>query len=142
MTICDKIRKIRVDNGLSQQNVADEIKVKHSTYNKIENGKAQLKYDTLVSIASVYKIHVIELITYGETIEELDFFKEKIQLTETISANAVQEMADWRRQAKYMLEENVKLKEEILRLKKTSKLYSTEEESHLSMVAEAKPKRK
>jgi len=143
MKISDKIRKIRIDNGLNQQNIADELGIKQSTYNKIETGKSSAKYDTLLKLAAFYKIHIIELISYGEELDEMDFVASKIKLSQNLADIAIKERDDWREQANYMRTENIELKKEIEKLKKTLPVsYSTEGAEHLAMVAEPELKKR
>jgi len=143
MKISDKIRKIRIDRGLNQQNIADELGIKQSTYNKVETNKTSVKYDTLLQLAQFYKIHVIELISYGEELDEMDFVASKIKLSQNLAEIAIKERDDWREQANYMRTENVELKKEIEKLKKTLPVsYSTEGHEHIAIVAEPEFKKK
>ncbi|MFO0322580.1 MAG: helix-turn-helix domain-containing protein [Bacteroidota bacterium] len=52
-TVYENIRKLRTWKGLSQQNIADELKIAQRHYGRIENGKVDVSYSMLCKIASV-----------------------------------------------------------------------------------------
>ncbi len=64
-TVGERIRQLRVINGLSQENVAEEIGMSHGNYGKIERGEIDVSSNNLIQIAKVLKVQV------G------DFFEEK-----------------------------------------------------------------
>lgn len=53
-----KIRQIRAVNGLSQDNVADEIGMSHGNYGKIERGEIDIDSSRLIILAKVLKVSV------------------------------------------------------------------------------------
>lgn len=140
MNIAEKLRKIRLDKGLSLQNMADDLGMSQPQYSNIESGETELKWGRLLQICGVFKMHVIEVITYGESIDTLDFIKSKIEYHQKIEAAAIEDMQHWRKHANNMTELNIKLQQEkeriqaeLDRVKKTSKLYSTEDVPQLSV---------
>ncbi len=54
--ICDKIRKLRYDQGLSQEKVANHLNISQNAYHKIENGRTKLLVLTLLMLADVFKV--------------------------------------------------------------------------------------
>lgn len=58
------LRKIRRDRNLSQENLADEIGVDYTTYNRYEKDSSKIQVETLEKIAKVYNISLRELINY------------------------------------------------------------------------------
>jgi transcriptional regulator with XRE-family HTH domain len=60
----ENIIAIRCKCGFSQENIADAMGIKQGSYSLIENGKRELKYDTLLQIAIALNIDVIDIITY------------------------------------------------------------------------------
>jgi transcriptional regulator with XRE-family HTH domain len=64
MNVIDNIVKIRKEKGISQEYIAFAIHCDASNWNKIENGKQQLKVNHLAKIAEVLKVEVIDLFTY------------------------------------------------------------------------------
>jgi len=67
MNVIDNIVKIRKEKGISQENIAFAINCDASNWNKIENGKQQLKVNHLAKIAEILKVDVTYLFTYPKT---------------------------------------------------------------------------
>ena len=62
--VIDKIRKLREDKSLSQQNVADELDMKDSsTYSKIETGKSVPNLTRLFKLAEIFDVNISEFFT-------------------------------------------------------------------------------
>lgn len=53
-----RIRNLREDNDLTQQNVADELNVNRRTYAAYENGVNSMTPETLIKIAKFYNVSV------------------------------------------------------------------------------------
>ena len=53
-----RIRNLREDNDLTQQNVADELNVNRRTYAAYENGVNSMTPETLIKIAEFYNVSV------------------------------------------------------------------------------------
>ena len=64
MNVIDNIVKIRKEKGISQEYIAFAINWDASNWNKIENGKQQLKVNNLAKIAEVLEVDVTYLFTY------------------------------------------------------------------------------
>jgi transcriptional regulator with XRE-family HTH domain len=62
--ILDNIFQIRSKLGFSQEYMANELGVKQSGYAMIEKGKRELKFNTLIQIAKIFKMPVVDIITY------------------------------------------------------------------------------
>ena len=63
-TISMRIKKLREENGLTQQAVANYLNVKQNTYSQYENEKRQLSIDVLIKLAKFYKVttdYILEL---------------------------------------------------------------------------------
>lgn len=57
MSICEQIRKARLDAGLSQYDLANKIKdLNQSQISKIENGIRKLKAEEIVPLAHALKV--------------------------------------------------------------------------------------
>ncbi len=57
MSICEQIRKARLDAGLSQYDLANKIKdLNQSQISKIENGTRKLKAEEIVPLAHALKV--------------------------------------------------------------------------------------
>lgn len=53
--VLEKLKKMRVNEGLTYQQVADEVGISKEYYWMIENGKRGLTYPLAVKIAAVFK---------------------------------------------------------------------------------------
>ncbi|MDR1667176.1 MAG: helix-turn-helix domain-containing protein [Bacteroidales bacterium] len=70
--ILKNIVAIRCKYGISQENMADDLGIKQGSYSLIENGKRDLKYDTLLQIAIILKVSIIDIITYPKKYVDAD----------------------------------------------------------------------
>ena len=50
-----KLRKLRQEKGLSQENIACELGISQKAYSKIENGKTSLSHEKLLKISKILK---------------------------------------------------------------------------------------
>ena len=63
-----RIRDLREDNDLTQQQLADYLHIRQNTYSQYENGQRQLPIDTLIALARFYNVSIDYLL--GETNEK------------------------------------------------------------------------
>ena len=63
MRIGNKLRKLRMEKGYSQEYLAEVLEVSQKTYSNMENSKSSVSIDTLKKIAEEYKIDLIELLS-------------------------------------------------------------------------------
>jgi len=52
------LKKIRQENGLTQQQVADYLHVERSTYAYYESGYTRISIDTLIRLAHLYRVSI------------------------------------------------------------------------------------
>lgn len=64
--ILENIKKIRADLRFSQEFLANKLGMEQPSYGLIENGKRQLKYETLEQIAIIFNMPIIDIITYPD----------------------------------------------------------------------------
>lgn len=50
-----RIKDLREDHNLTQQQIADYLNVKQNTYSQYETGNRQIPVDTLIALAAFYK---------------------------------------------------------------------------------------
>ena len=58
----EKIRKIRIERKLKQEEVADLLSISQRAYSKIENDEVQLKIDRLQQIADILQVDAKKLL--------------------------------------------------------------------------------
>jgi transcriptional regulator with XRE-family HTH domain len=66
MKIIENIKTLRLQNRLSQEFMADSIGCDTSAYNRIENGKQELRLSQIALIAKILNVSEIDLYTYPE----------------------------------------------------------------------------
>jgi transcriptional regulator with XRE-family HTH domain len=66
MNVVENIKEIRIKKGLTQQAIADALNADFSAISRLESGKRDLKFDELAIIANVFKMNVIDIITYPD----------------------------------------------------------------------------
>ena len=64
-----KLRKLRMQNGYSQEYLAEVLEVSQKTYSNMENDKSSISIDTLKKIAQEYKIDLLDLINEGKIVQ-------------------------------------------------------------------------
>jgi transcriptional regulator with XRE-family HTH domain len=62
MMVGEKIRKIRLNKGYSQEYMAFMLDINQSTFSKIEQGNLEITVRRLYSIAEILEVNVIELL--------------------------------------------------------------------------------
>ena len=62
MTFPEHLLKLRLENNLSQQAVADEIGIALRTYQYYERGQRELMLTTLIALADFYDLSLDELV--------------------------------------------------------------------------------
>ena len=58
MTICERLRKLRLEFGFTQKAIAKEIGMSANTYQRYEYGERELPASKLHAIADVYNVSV------------------------------------------------------------------------------------
>jgi transcriptional regulator with XRE-family HTH domain len=61
-----KIKRLRISNGITQNEMAERVHLSLKAWQKIENGKTKLDLDRLNQIAGILGISLIELISLEE----------------------------------------------------------------------------
>lgn len=62
--ICKNIKELRKFLGYSQEYMAQELKISQPAYGKIENGDRELKLKTLMQIAHILNVTIMDLINF------------------------------------------------------------------------------
>jgi transcriptional regulator with XRE-family HTH domain len=66
MLIGEKIRKIRTIKGLSQDYIAEKLKISQVAYSDIENNKTKLSINRLESIGTIFEMKITDILTFDE----------------------------------------------------------------------------
>lgn len=68
--LAERIRFIRVQQGLSQQNVADELGITVAAYSNIERGVTDINITRLFEIAEILKTTPTELLDFNNSFSD------------------------------------------------------------------------
>lgn len=77
MKLSDNIKRLRIQNNLTQQELADAVFVSRSAIANYENGKRTPDIDTLLLLAKIFNVSLKELVV-EESIEEVNLVKDEI----------------------------------------------------------------
>ena len=77
--ICRRIKQSRIEQNMTQENLADIIDVSIAFLSRVERGKAQLNLKRLIQIAEVLKIAPGYLLT-GSNITSKDYLREDFRI--------------------------------------------------------------
>ena len=83
MKINEKIRQLREQHQLSQENMADKLGMSVTSYAKIERGEVRSNLPRLEQISEVFDMDICELLSYGES--EKVYFNNSV--TESTNSN-------------------------------------------------------
>ena len=83
MKINEKIRQLREQRQLSQENMADKLGMSVTGYAKIERGEVRSNLPRLEQISEVFDMDICELLSYGEN--EKVYFNNSV--TESTNSN-------------------------------------------------------
>lgn len=64
LQVGQRLRQLRTQKGLSQQEVADHLEVCRSTYTKYETGASQMSYSTILILAKYLSVDFNTLLCY------------------------------------------------------------------------------
>lgn len=73
--IAERIRMLRLQKGLSQQNIADELNLTVAAYSNIERGITGINLQRLYELSEVFDISVAELLDKDQTVSDSNFFE-------------------------------------------------------------------
>ena len=80
----DCLKKLRVERGLLQKDVAEALRIDRTTYVKYENGKSHPDYDMLKRIASYYGVSTDFLLNYELRMEAINQLKDQLETEQAV----------------------------------------------------------
>lgn len=117
-TVVDKIKQIRINKGLSHENMAHELSISQTAYTKLENKETKLSVERLFQIAKILETPVYELLdTSPNTVYNQNNYDNSIgynhQYVETLHQDNKEVYKDListlKQENKYLKEQNLKL---------------------------------
>jgi len=91
MVIGNKLRRLRIEKGYSQEYLAAVLAISQKTYSNMENDKSSISIDTLKKIAEEYKVDLIELISDDNIIVQINNSSENSKFQAGIIINPMSE---------------------------------------------------
>ena len=82
MNFCDKLQKIRKENNITQEQLADKLNVSRQAVSKWESGSAYPDTEKLIQISKLFKVSLDELINDNANVNKV-VFKKKFNFMET-----------------------------------------------------------
>ncbi len=64
-----RLKELREEKGLTQQEIADELNVKQNSYSQYENGIRELPINSLIRLAKFYSVPVDYILCLTEVDE-------------------------------------------------------------------------
>ncbi len=79
--LCEQLKKLRTDHGLTQQELGKHIGISKAVVSKYENGIGYPTLDTLIQIAEYFGVTTDYLlgIEHGKTIDVTDLTNEEVE---------------------------------------------------------------
>lgn len=92
MKINELIKKIRLENNISQKELAKKLGVSMSMLQKYEYGDYKIKFEILEKYNDIFNISIVEMLK-NENINTVDFFIENSELIE-LNENLLVELTE------------------------------------------------
>lgn len=97
MEIGDKIRKIRLEKGFSQDYVASKLEMLQNNFSRWERNGDKLTIEKIKQVASIFGMDFYEFILYGENLMQMEHIKKAIQLTRDLNSNNNDQLGEYQR---------------------------------------------
>ena len=85
------IKKVRIDLGLSQRKVAEQLGITQQGYALIENGKRKLEIDVLIKLSEIFNVNPLNIIN-GEEYDKNNIYSSADDLC-TISTSGTTKLS-------------------------------------------------
>lgn len=114
--IGEKIRKIRIIKGFSQEYIADLLEISQSAYSDIERGKTKINLERLKKVALIFEVDVNYILDFHES----QFLAKPIQINlKEIDNNEKEIIAElFNKERELYKEQIINLKNEIVYLRR------------------------
>lgn len=71
----ERIRQRRLERGMSQENMADQLGISTTAYGDLERGRTELTLSRLVQIGKILEVSLSGLLDLQETVSETDWLR-------------------------------------------------------------------
>jgi len=84
MNVGSNIKRIRKDRGLQQKQIAIDLGIDQSNYNKIENGKREPSLDLLNRLAEMFNVSVNDILNPGNELPKEVTVEDKTMIEQAL----------------------------------------------------------
>ncbi|MBE5952098.1 MAG: helix-turn-helix transcriptional regulator [Lachnospiraceae bacterium] len=109
-----RVREVRTERGISQQELAARCKTSAQYLSQIENGRKQASLQVLVAVAEVLEISLNELLTGNQVNNPLEYQRDMVRLLADCSSYEKRVLFEMLLSMKAVLRENQNLLEKEL----------------------------
>jgi len=109
-----RVREVRSERGMSQQELAARCKTSAQYLSQIENGRKQASLQVLVAVAEVLEISLNELLTGNQVNNPLEYQRDMVRLLADCSSYEKRVLFEMLLSMKAVLRENQNLLEKEL----------------------------
>ena len=109
-----RVREVRSERGMSQQELAARCKTSAQYLSQIENGRKQASLQVLVAVAEVLEISLNELLTGNQVNNPLEYQRDMVRLLADCSSYEKRVLFEMLLSMKAVLRENQNLLEKDL----------------------------
>jgi transcriptional regulator with XRE-family HTH domain len=90
--IGDKLRKLRVNKGYSQESMAETLQISQKTYSNMENDKSSISIENLKKIAEEFNVDLLELLSDGKVIVQYNTANDSSTFNGVVNNNVSEEL--------------------------------------------------
>jgi transcriptional regulator with XRE-family HTH domain len=94
--LSEKIRQIRLQKGLSQENMADMLGLSTTAYGDIERGRTELSVSRLENVAKLLDVPLPELLGIDVTMSETEWLRQENTRLIAENRRLQNELDQWR----------------------------------------------
>jgi transcriptional regulator with XRE-family HTH domain len=92
LKIGDKLRKLRVNKGYSQEYMAETLQISQKTYSNMENDKSSISIENLIKIAEEFNVDLLELLSDGKVIVQYNTANDSSTFNGVVNNNISEEL--------------------------------------------------
>jgi len=106
--LSERIRQIRLQKGLSQENMADMLGLSTTAYGDVERGRTELSFSRLENIAKLLDIPLPELLGFESlTMSETEWLRQENTRLLAVNSRLQNEVEQWKAKFKLWFGEGV-----------------------------------
>ncbi|MCE7041253.1 helix-turn-helix domain-containing protein [Dyadobacter sp. CY312] len=106
--LSERIRQIRLQKGLSQENMADMLGLSTTAYGDVERGRTELSFSRLENIAKLLDVPLPELLGFESlTMSETEWLRQENTRLLAVNSRLQNEVEQWKAKFKLWFGEGV-----------------------------------